>query len=350
MEWMNVDWIVANWVPLAVFALLGFLLAWLVVALPASRHALALEKSGNELDRKLSKSEADMATVRRDLDTARRAQSSAETERDAAAAKVAVLESTVKVLEDDKSQLQMSLSEKETALEEALAAPPAPEPSVEENQEALRTGEVEIFDAEAPETPDMGPAAIAAVFGSVAQQVEPSNVTTGKDIALSEAYARVTTLEQGIVERDAALQQVESELQSVRNDLLAAHATRQELETRLIRAREDVASELAVLASTMIKMKDDQVARSEARVQSLQAALESSRAETAQVQALAMKAQAQTPAQPEVEPPAQAIAVESAPVETMATEPAADDFVPIDPAADGPVGGEVAEVESAPTE
>jgi hypothetical protein len=68
-------------------------------------------------------------------------------------------------------------------------------------------------------------------------------------------------------------------MEAMQTELMSSNAARHELEGRLVRAREDVASELAVLASTMIKMKDDALARSDARVASLAAEVDALRAQ-----------------------------------------------------------------------
>jgi uncharacterized small protein (DUF1192 family) len=96
---------------------------------------------------------------------------------------------------------------------------------------------------------------------------------------LTEAYARVTTLQTELDRNDAVLRARQADTDALRAELAAANAARHELEMRLIRAREDVASELAVLASTMIKMKDDALARADARIAMLTAESEALRAQ-----------------------------------------------------------------------
>lgn len=291
MEWLNLDWIVANWMPLAVFALLGYILAWLVLARPASNRAGAAEARSSELEGKVRKSESDLAALKRESDPLKQSLASAQSERDAALAKATALQESLSASEEEKARIEATLVEKEALLAAEAEAMSAEiemqdEASIGEGEEfaVLKEGEVELFDVEVPEpTPDEpGAPAIAAVFGAVARQIESPSPYEAKDIALSEAYARVTVLQRDLADRDNVLSQRESELESVRSELLAAQAARQELESRLIRAREDVASELAVLASTMIKMKDDQLARSDARMQALETELENLRTATLQ--------------------------------------------------------------------
>lgn len=299
MEWLNLDWIVANWMPLAVFALLGFLIAWLFVARPASARAAVAETRSSELEGKLRKSDGELAALKRESDPLKQSLAGAQSERDEAMARAAALQESLSVSEDDKARLEASLAEKEALLaaemeaaelaaaeSSSVEAALQDEASIGEGEEiaVLKEGEVELFDVDVPEpTPDEpGAPAIAAVFGAVARQIESPSPYAGKDIALSEAYARVTVLQRELADRDQALGEREGELESARSELLAAQAARQELESRLIRAREDVASELAVLASTMIKMKDDQLARTDARLQALEMELESLRTATLQ--------------------------------------------------------------------
>jgi hypothetical protein len=130
------------------------------------------------------------------------------------------------------------------------------------------------------ERSDASNAAVADIsqsYAAVAQSPDMSGMLTNKDIALTEAYARATTLQAELDRNDAMLRLRQVDLEAARAELAAANASRHELEMRLIRAREDVASELAVLASTMIKMKDDALLRADARIATLTSEIESLR-------------------------------------------------------------------------
>ena len=90
-----------------------------------------------------------------------------------------------------------------------------------------------------------------------------------KDVALNEAYRRVVNLQRIVEEREAAQANAQAELIVVKSELAAAQALREELDTKLQHARGDVASEMAVLTSTMFKMKDDALTSANQRIAEL---------------------------------------------------------------------------------
>jgi predicted RNase H-like nuclease (RuvC/YqgF family) len=127
----------------------------------------------------------------------------------------------------------------------------------------------------------LAPDQVAENFTAVARTPEALEADKAREIALSEAYSRATHLQDELAKREQMLSTLQAELESLKSELLTSNAARHELDNRLVRAREDVASELAVLASTMIKMKDDALARAEARIAALTATLNDLRADVA---------------------------------------------------------------------
>ncbi len=127
----------------------------------------------------------------------------------------------------------------------------------------------------------LAPDQVAEGFAAVARTPEAIEADKAREIALTEAYSRAARLQVELDQRETVLASRHAELESIKAELLTSNAARHELDSRLVRAREDVASELAVLASTMIKMKDDALARAEARIAALNAELDSARAEIA---------------------------------------------------------------------
>ena len=87
-----------------------------------------------------------------------------------------------------------------------------------------------------------------------------------KEAALSEAYQRITNLQRVLEEREMALTAATTELDGLRDDVRRLGLLKTELEDRLQRARGDVAGEMAVLTSTMVKMKDDALTAANARI------------------------------------------------------------------------------------
>jgi DNA repair exonuclease SbcCD ATPase subunit len=99
-----------------------------------------------------------------------------------------------------------------------------------------------------------------------------------KDAALNEAYQRAVNLQRALEDREAALTSAQSELATLKVDVSALNSIKAELENRLQSARGDVASEMATLTSTMIKMKEEQLTTANARVAELMNELNAARA------------------------------------------------------------------------
>jgi chromosome segregation ATPase len=109
-------------------------------------------------------------------------------------------------------------------------------------------------------------AELAALRGS-AEQVSQS--LASKDAALNESYTRVVNLQRVLEDRDATLAAAQAELTALRTDVASLNSMKAELEDRLQKVRGDVAGEMAVLTSTMVKMKEEQLAAANARIAEL---------------------------------------------------------------------------------
>lgn len=247
MDWLSLQWISDYWMPLAVALLLGFILGWLFTGLPAGRRVGDAELRSADLDARARKAERDLADAKRETEAQRSRLLSTGDDLDKARARLRELEATVTALRDEKAALEARVDEAE-----AWAT-------------ADRTEIEEAVDYEGPDAGD-----IASSFAAAARATDATPAPSAKDIALDEAFTRAAALQRTLEERDTILAMRQAELETVKSELLTSNAARRELEARLVRAREDVAAELAVLASTMIKMKDDALARAEARYAALQ--------------------------------------------------------------------------------
>jgi uncharacterized protein (DUF3084 family) len=100
---------------------------------------------------------------------------------------------------------------------------------------------------------------------------------TAKDTALNEAYRNIVLLQGQMQERDKMIIAATSELQSTKTNLATMTTVKDELESRLHRARGDVAGEMALVTSTMIKLKEDALNQANARIALLTQELEALR-------------------------------------------------------------------------
>ena len=121
--------------------------------------------------------------------------------------------------------------------------------------------------------------ALSAEVASVRSAAEQAlQSLSSKDAALNESYQRVVNLQRVLEDRDAALAGAQSELTTLRTDVTSLNNIKAELEDRLQKARGDVAGEMAVLTSTMIKMKEDQLTMANVRIAELMNELNATKA------------------------------------------------------------------------
>jgi len=322
-SWLTIDFVAANWQPLLVALVLGYILGWLFTGIPNKRHANEAEDRSASAEARLRKSESELTAVRRESEQHKARAAQVQVDLDASTARVRELESAAVAYEE--------VDEDETAdnagedvdfpdVRGALAAEDvdgiALLAEVDDEVIPYSGDEMEIDEEEWKEIvaleggsedetqtmlipavdprddPNAAFADISQAYSAVAKSPDLSGMLTSKDIALTEAYARVTTLQAELDRNDALLRTRQVDLDALRAELAAANASRHELETRLIRSREDVASELAVLASTMIKMKDDALLRADARIAALSAEIENLRGTSQQPPVVAQPAAA----------------------------------------------------------
>jgi len=105
-------------------------------------------------------------------------------------------------------------------------------------------------------------------------EIESLNQTLGnKETALTEAYARAVKLQREVAEQQGQVSSAQSELVTLKRNAAALGANNRDLEKRLEDARGEVANELAVLTSTMLRAKDEQLAKANATIEGLYAQL-----------------------------------------------------------------------------
>jgi len=115
---------------------------------------------------------------------------------------------------------------------------------------------------------------ISADLAAARANVESLTETiASKDTALTEAYARAVRLQRDVTDQQGQLASTQSELGSLKRNVATLTNTTHDLEYRLQDARGEVANELAVLTSTMLRAKDEQLAKANATIEGLYAQL-----------------------------------------------------------------------------
>ncbi len=302
MYWLNMTWITENWVPLLVTLVLGFIFGWLLTGISPARRARTLEARNADLEGKQRKTELELSDSRSAYTKASASLTSAQKELEeeqakstSLAAQVAGFEAATKAAEEARAAEEAKAAEEAAeAAKEAEAGAEAK--AAEAAQEAAEAPTEELPAVDADTDADEGAtagapsanqaASLAAAFDHISERFAtaaraPQEIQADKarEIALTEAYSRAVRLQEELDRSAALLADRDAQLNSVKAELLTSNVARHELDDRLIHAREDVAAELAVLASTMIKMKDDALARAESRNASLSAELDALRSE-----------------------------------------------------------------------
>lgn len=273
MYWLNMNWITENWAPLLITLVIGYVIGWLLTGMPPARRARDLEARNADLEGNQRKSDRELTDLRSDNTKVRNSLTTALADLEAARNDTKSLEAKVAALEA--AAAEVSPTEEMPAIDAAAADAIAEESDA---AEAVAAGGTAAL-MEQTVAPALAPDQVAERFAAIARTPEAIEAENAREVALKEAIGRAARLQEELDQRETLLSARHAELESLKVELLTSNAARHELDNRLVRAREDVASELAVLASTMIKMKDDALARADARNAALKAELDAVRTE-----------------------------------------------------------------------
>jgi chromosome segregation ATPase len=301
MDWLNMQWISTYWMPLLIALVLGFILGWLLTGLSPRRKNAAYEAQIADLESRSRKTERDLTDVRKQADQYKGTAAATEstlndvrnqlTAAEASLQKVAEeragFEADVQSRNIEVADLKMQLALLQDQFDKAKSSDAA-------DTEALRSGldtrlaEIAALTAardsvvterdQAAAERDQVAAELASVRSS---SEEAMKSLTSKDAALNESYQRVVNLQRVLEDRDAALAAAQAELSAVRTDVASLNSMKAELEDRLQKVRGDVAGEMAVLTSTMVKLKEEQLATANARIAELMQELNAQKASQA---------------------------------------------------------------------
>ena len=275
MEWLSMTWISANWMPLVVALVLGFILGWLLTGISPRRKNTAYEAQISDLEGRSRKSERELTDVRKERDGLKTTVAAGENSLNDVRSKLTTAQADLQKLGEEKSafeadvqsrnievaDLKMQLALLQDQYEKTKNGAAAEAESLRSTLQS-RTDEVAALTADR----DALRAEVAAVKSAADQAMQS---LSSKDAALNESYQRVVNLQRVLEDRDAAVASAQSELSVLRTDVSSLNGIKAELEDRLQKARGDVAGEMAVLTSTMIKMKEDQLTMANVRINEL---------------------------------------------------------------------------------
>jgi chromosome segregation ATPase len=264
------QWLAAYWLPTLVLLAIGFILGWLIIGRPARKRADAAEYSAADLQGKLRDSSRDLTEsqereqrLQSNLDVARANVAQNTDQLKAAQQTVAERDSELAELKLQLTSLRMSVQQAQdsfTSVLEPLQAKTATMTTENQDLKANLEG-------------------ISADLASARAEIESlSQTLSNKDTALTEAYARAVRLQRDLSEQHSQFSSAQSELATLKRNLTTLTVTNRDLENRLQDARGEVANELAVLTSTMLRSKDEQLARANATIEGLYAQMSELRA------------------------------------------------------------------------
>jgi len=286
-------WLAASWQPLLIGLVIGFVLAWLIIGLPARRKSDRYQASAEDFERQLnsanraladsSKKEQELQvsvnTLRNDLaqsasqvaalkqDAAGREEQLAALNNDLAArdANLAAKSDELAARNSELTDLKFQFATLRTAVQQAQEAFTT---QLEPLQVKVQTLSTENANLKA------NIEGISSDLTNARADIETMTQTlANKDTALTEAYARAVKLQRDLGEQQNQVISSHSEVAALRRQVGTLSTTNRDLDSRLTDARGEVANELAVLTSTMLRAKDEQLAKANATIEGLYAQL-----------------------------------------------------------------------------
>jgi len=279
MDWLNMQWVSTYWMPLVIALVLGFILGWLLTGLSPRRKNGEYEAQLAELESKSRKTERDLVDTRKQLDSAKAAAASTESTLGDVRKQLTGAQADLQRLGDEKAAMEADVQSSNIELADLKMQLALLQDQFDKTKSSgvaeidqLRSNLAAVTSQLAELTMDRD--SIAAELAAVRTNSDSAlHSLSTKDAALNEAYQRAVNLQRALEDREASFTAAQAELSSLRTDVAALNSIKAELENRLQSARGDVAGEMAVLTSTMIKMKEDQVTTANARIAELMSEL-----------------------------------------------------------------------------
>ncbi len=275
MEWMNMQWITTFWMPLVIALVIGFILGWLLTGLSPRRKNAEYAAQIDDIQAKSRRTERDLVDARKQVDSLKSDIANGQTMADNLRRQLAAAQEQANTLSEQQDGIDADLQSRNIELADAKMQLAMLHDQVERLQ-STASNEIEDlrarYEAAVAENTSMRNA-LDTAQGQLSKVQADANSTAetaaAREIALNEAYQRAVNLQRVIEDRERLLVETQSELDKVKSHVSALAASKTELEDRLQRARGDVASEMAALTSTMIKMKDDALSSANVRIAEL---------------------------------------------------------------------------------
>ena len=275
------EWLAANWWLLVIIALaIGFFLGWLIIGRPTRNRAEESEANAARAESGTKSAEAKLKDAEKSIATARQREQELQGQLSTSQADLAQANGYLGEARQEVTALESELAEQKLQLTSLRS-------SVQQAQDAF-TNVLEPLQTRAQTlaTENQNLKAnlegISADLAAARANVDSLNETlASKDTALTEAYARAVRLQREVTDQKDQLTSSQSELVGLKRSAASLANTNHDLENRLQDARGEVANELAVLTSTMLRAKDEQLTKANATIEGLYAQLSELRSKRA---------------------------------------------------------------------
>lgn len=275
MDWMSLQWITVYWMPLLIAVGIGLILGWLLIGLPAQRRNGELEERIAEHQSKNRRTERELMDARREIENLNREVSRVAAERDELRNQLSAAQEELKTSVERIEALQADLQSRSIEVADVKMQLAMLHDQLDRTQsnaanelEELRARyEAAVLEnKQLRETLDAIQSRLSALEAEAGVSAENERA---REAALNEAHQRAVNLQSLLEESERARAELQAELDSLKATAAALSATKADLEDRLQKARGDVASEMAALTSTMIKMKDEELLAANTRIAEL---------------------------------------------------------------------------------
>ncbi|MEA3337310.1 MAG: hypothetical protein U9R25_15535 [Chloroflexota bacterium] len=270
------SWLAMNWQPLLIGGVIGLILGWLFTWLSYRGRVSDLEAQVSSLNSKLRNAEKDLSEAQRQAKVLEGNVNDAEITASEARAELVATQRDMQSLTVEHEEVQAeaaNLRSQYSELQDNSVLLISQQDAMEgerstiDDQIAETLAETETLKANLEETS-------VELALCREENVVSKETLDNKEIALNEAYLRAANLQREVMEQQRLLASTESELRELRSNVSVLTSLNADLESNLENARGEVAGELALLTSTMLRMKEDELADANVRIAALTSELE----------------------------------------------------------------------------
>lgn len=266
-------WLSTYWQPLLIGGVVGLILGWLFFYLPLRGRIKQAEASTADLSSKLASSDKAVKEARKQAEDAQTDLAAQQMRYNTSQGQIAALQADLEATASQRSALDAGLLERSQEIEQ-----------VQGLNEQLRTDYAGLF-AQFEQTQlerDAFKTNLEAtgVDLAAAKQAlsESADAMANKEVALNEAYLRAVKLQRELMDHQSMLAATQTELAELRRDVVSLSSVNSGLENKLQNARGEVAGELALMTTTMLRMKEEALTQANHRIAALTAELEAMKA------------------------------------------------------------------------